>query len=79
MDFSAQNRVPLGIVLADHPSLCIPQTKLVLKNVTLEKILNTLLLYSGYIWSSHNGVYLIKPYLAAEQAGSLLAAQVFPV
>lgn len=72
MDFSAQNHVPLGIVLADHPSLCIPQTKLVLKNVTLEKILDTLLLHSGYTWSSRHGVYLIKPDLAAEQAGGIL-------
>ena len=61
VDFSLQNRLPIGIVLSDNPGLCHPQRKLTLKDVTAEKIVDSMLQDSGYRWSLENGVFVVKP------------------
>ena len=61
VDFSLQKRLPIGIVLTDSPSLCQPQRKLTLKDVSAERIVDSMLQDSGYRWSLESGVFVVKP------------------
>lgn len=61
VSFSSQNRLPLGIVLSDQPSLCTPQKRISFVNVTAENVLDGVLLDSGYHWLMENGVFVVKP------------------
>jgi hypothetical protein len=61
IDFSIQNQIAIGVVLSPHAGLCTTQRRLVLKNVTAEKIMDGLLRHSGYIWTFDKGVFVISP------------------
>ena len=72
IDFSVRNQIPIGIVLVSDSGLCAPRERLAMKNAPAEKIMDSLLVNSGYAWSNNDGVFVIKPKVVPETSDRVL-------